>query len=122
MSKERFTFDKTNLIFNDNTKGEWLDDIEVCELLNQQQERISELEEQLKNCIRPKFKIGQEVWYVEDKFTINSGEVLEIQIWNLKKDNIIYVIEHSGNFHCESVVFETLEEAQAKLEELGENK
>ena len=36
----------------------------------------------------------------------------------IKTQNIIYVIEYSGNFHCESVVFETLEEAEAKLREL----
>ena len=47
MSKERFTFDTTNLIFNDNIKGDWLDDIEVCELLNQQDQRIAELEEKV---------------------------------------------------------------------------
>lgn len=58
MSKERFTFDTTNLIFNDNTKGEFLDDIEVCELLNQQQQRIAELEEQIKNAIVPKLIEG----------------------------------------------------------------
>ena len=89
------------------------------DLVKKQQQRIAELEEQLKNAIVPKFKIGQEVFYVVDKYSpVLSGEVLEIQIWNLKKDNIIYVIEYSGNFHCESVVFETLEEAKAKLREL----
>lgn len=91
---------------------------DVADLLNEQAQRISELEEQLEECIRPKFKIGQEVFYIVDKYELKSGEVLEIQIWNLKKDNIIYVIEYSGNFHCESVVFKTLEEAEAKLKEL----
>ena len=88
-------------------------------ILNEKDQRIAELEEQLKNAIVPKFKIAQQVFYVVDKYSpVLSGEVLEIQIWDLKKDNIIYVIEYSGNVHCESVVFETLEEAQAKLEEL----
>ena len=84
----------------------------------QLKQRIAELEEQLKNAIVPKFKIGQEVWYVEDKFTMESGEILEIQIWDLKKDNIVYVIEYGGNVWCESAIFATKEEAQAKLKEL----
>ena len=29
---------------------------DICSLLNQQDQRIAELEEQLKNCIKPKFK------------------------------------------------------------------
>ena len=87
--------------------------------IQEKNQRIAELEEQLKNAIVPKFKIGQEVFYVVDKYSgILSGEILEIQIWDLKKDNIIYVIEYSGNVHCESVVFATKEEAQAKLQEL----
>ena len=112
------TFRNNNMTENLNNMYE-----AYLKLLNEKDQRIAELEEQLKNAIVPKFKIGQEVWYVEDKFTISSGEVLEIQLWDLKKDNIVYVIEYSGNVWCESVVFATKEEALAKLEELkGENK
>ena len=95
----------------------------ICGILNKQAQRIAELEEQLQECIRPKFKIGQEVFYVVDKYSpVLSGEVLEIQIWDLKKDNIVYVIEYGGNVWCESNVFATKAEALAKLEELGEKR
>ena len=94
--------------------------IEKCqELIAHQAVKIAELEKQLKNAIVPKFKIGQEVFYLVNKYSpVLSGEVLEIQIWDLKKDNIVYVIEYNGNVYCESVVFATKEEAQAKLKEL----
>ena len=90
----------------------------VLDIMNSQDQRIAELEEQLKNAIVPKFKIGQEVFYVVDKYEFKSGEILEIQIWDLKKDNIVYVIEYRGNVWCESAIFATKEEAQAKLKEL----
>lgn len=40
--------------------------------LNQQDQRISELEEQLKNAIVPKFKIYQDVWFI-DNFDIEHN-------------------------------------------------
>lgn len=43
---------------------------------NKQAERIAELEEQLKNCIRPKFEIGQEVFYVAPKRQIVKAIVI----------------------------------------------
>ena len=39
-------------------------------------QRISELEEQLKDCIRPKFKIGQEVYYIAPKRQIVQANVV----------------------------------------------
>ena len=115
MSKERYKqwgYES----FKDNKTGEIYDN--YIDLLNEQSQRIAELEEQLKDAIVPKFKIGQEVFYVVDKYEFKSGEILEIQIWDLKKDNIVYVIEYGGNVWCESAVFASKEEAQAKLEEL----
>lgn len=91
---------------------------EVKNELKSKDQRIEELEEQLKNAIVPKFKIGQEVFYIVDKYELKSGEILEIQIWDLKKDNIVYVIEYGGNVWCESNVFATKEEAETKLQEL----
>lgn len=82
-------------------------------------EKCKKYEEQLANAIVPKFKIGQEVFYIVDKYSpILSGEILEIQIWDLKKDNIVYVIEYCGNVWCESAVFATEEEARKRQEEL----
>ena len=63
MSK-RFYYDE----FLEEIYDEQIDDYpsnqSICGILNQQSERIAELEEQLQECIRPKFKIGQEVFYV----------------------------------------------------------
>ena len=81
-------------------------------------EKCKKYEDQLSNAIVPKFKIGQEVFYLVDKYEIGNGEVLQIQIWDLKKDNIVYEIEYNGNVYCESVVFATKEEAEAKLKEI----
>ena len=86
--------------------------------------RIAELEEQLKNAIVPKFKVGQEVWYVW-----NKSQVIPFKC---KIENIVYdssknykLKYYSEHYICmqEQHLFPTKEEAQAKLEELkGENK
>ena len=117
MSKERFTFDKTNLIFNDNIKGEWLDDIEVCELLNQQQERIAELEEQLKNAIVPKFNRQEHIYCVA------FGGIREF-IVVAYLDNNITLCEDTTTSRLEwcdnNFLVLTKKEAEAKLRELQE--
>ena len=82
------------------------------------------LEEQLKNAIVPKFKIGQEVWII-----INN-EVVEVKIkiitfyydckyvFGYKFDRLWDIIPR-----WEDEIFATKEEAQAKLKELqGETK
>lgn len=131
MSKERFTFDTTNLIFNDDIKGEWLDDIEVCELLNQQDRRIAELEEQLKNAIVPKFKIGQNIFFIDNEYQITQGVVNIIltgqdafEKWC--KYSIDLGQEYEDDIRCvdiyEEEIFTTKEEALAKLEELKGDK
>ena len=114
MSKERFTFDTTHLIFNDGIKGEMLDDIEVCELLNQQDQRIAELEEQLKNAIVINLKVGQEVYVIENK-NIFKDVLEEIEI---TEDGILFYVEEGIYGLEENEIFTTKEEAQAKLEEL----
>lgn len=106
---------------------------DVADLLNQQQERIAELEEQLKNVIVPKFKVGQEIW-----------EITPLMSWKIKRIGWhrfnggngdvgveIYRLGHDGtdDYNCcimpddNDRFFATKEEALAKLEELkGENK
>ena len=91
-------------------------------LLEQKDKRITELEEQLKNAIVPKFEIGQEVW------TEWKGDIVEREIKSLYWD-INQVVEYrlKGGMYLisrwEDEVFATKEEAQAKLKELqGENK
>lgn len=91
-----------------------------------QDQRIAELEEQLKNAIVPKFKVGQTVY----TFNKNSECVYElcIKIIRIERNEIsmfnslVYLAERleDGNFfgYFEVELFATKEEAQAKLGEM----
>ena len=135
---ERFECEHNWIIDNNKRKTneslivydeEWntLDDL--CELLNQQDQRITELEEQLKNAIVPKFKLYDTVYTINiDRADgIESGKITQINFDGIK---IIYQFTlyqtnycHTYNYKDEKDVFATKEEAQAKLEELRrENK
>lgn len=98
---------------------------EFAEGIYEDRQRIEELEEQLKNAIVPKFKIGQEVWCVKFmkiiKFKINK---IEIYRGEAEEENrILYGNWEDMTYQIEENCFATKEEAQAKLEELkGENK
>ena len=91
----------------------------ICGILNKQADRISELEEQLKNAIVPKFKVGQTIWYIYGKniksFTISKIEI-EIRINPLIAYSSPYIYQYEEN--C----FATKEEAQVKLEEVKTDK
>ena len=141
MGKERFEREHNWIIDNNKRKTKEslivydeecniLDDL--CELLNQQDQRIAELEEQLENAIVPKFKVGQEIWEITPlmswkikriewhKFNGGNGDVV-VEIYRLGHDG-------TDDYNCcimpvdNDRFFTTKEEAQAKLEELGENK
>ena len=129
MSK-RFYYDE----FLEEIYDEQIDDYpsnqSICGILNQQADRIAELEEQLKGCIRPKFKIGQTV-YTFNKNTECVYElcikIIRIEINEISKFNsLVYLAERleDGNFfgYFEVELFATKEEAIAKLKELGEKK
>lgn len=84
-----------------------------------------ELEEQLANSIRPKFKIGQEVWYYYiARNKVYDGIVEDIQ-WR-PINGMYYRIPNLQRDYFwirDDELFANKEEAQAKLEELkGENK
>lgn len=89
-----------------------------------QDQRIAELEEQLKNSIRPKFKIGQDCWGIVPKtFWNKESYTIHFKVKAYIPDNngIVLMLEDSiTNLHYsyEYQVFATKEEAQAKLEEL----
>ena len=95
-------------------------------------QRISELEEQLKNAIVPKFKIGQEVWSIfESQYFRNCKELCNLEITAIMKTNKDifyqgYVLEQGKNrsdyWFNEKKTFLTQEEAQAKLNELQGDK
>lgn len=75
-----------------------------------QAERIAELEEQLKGCIRPKFKIGQEVWVVLD-----DGVAKDV----VENNWFLCSLEKSRLGLYEDYLFATEEEARKRLEELN---
>ena len=98
--------------------------IEKCqELIAHQVVKISELEEQLKNSIVAKFKIGQKCYIRIDK-EIEYAKIEKIIITIGKYDeecSVYYSITDSYGYALrlpQEQLFTTKEEAQAKLEEL----
>lgn len=96
---------------------------DVADLLNQQDQRIAELEEKLENAIVPKFKIGQYVYTIRHNDYVYYTRIDEIKVVGINgKNEIFYYYDAPGSYaHCEEMednLFATLEEAQAKLEEL----
>ena len=100
-----------------------------------QNQRISELEEQLKNAIVPKFKFMEKVWHInKDYFYKKDWYVEELLIngfeYKIDKRKNALVMWYSTYFndyknykYQEKELFATKEEALAKLKELqGENK
>lgn len=96
----------------------------IKERLAEKDSRISELEEQLANSIRPKFKIGQEVWFVNETLEVmNKGKINAFEVYKFKGRpydfwyDIDYVdgnIEYSDEVSDE-FIFETEQEALEKL-------
>lgn len=80
-------------------------------------QRIAELEKQLKNAIVPKFKRGQDVWCVYPTNEHRQGFVFELEFVGYTKDKIICRITDNEEFEYDEV-FATKEQAQAKLKEL----
>ena len=103
MSK-RFYYDE----FLEEIYDEQIDDYpsnqSICEILNQQAQRIAELEEQLKNA-RTKFFVGYDSCF--------NPIVREMDL-----DIILPIYMHDKDFKF----YDTKEEAEAKLKELGEKK
>lgn len=105
MSKEKRYLQWGYDSFKDTKTGEISDN--HIHLLNQQDQRIAELEEQLKNAIVPKFKVGQEVWCVyeywwngkfadeSNKFAINNFIIDAINI-NKYGEHYIFHKEYEG--------------------------
>lgn len=101
-------------------------------------QQIADLEEQLKNAIVPKFKIGQEVWFIynfEDDDTNETLGILHKKVMaytysNYEGDYFEYAMSDDGTrdtiwygYIDSRYIFATKEEAQAKLKELqGETK
>ena len=98
-------------------------------------QRIEELEEQLKNRIRPKFRTYQPIFYITQFYTSTKGnpeyDIISDKYYVGENENeIILGWNYANDFNqrkyyyvCKDWVFATKEEAQAKLRELqGEKK
>lgn len=86
--------------------------------LEKAKHQIRSLEEQLKNAIVPKFKIGQEVWVVDSVF---NGGVIQANINSIciSKGEICYTSSAPLPYYLyEENIFATREEAEARLAEL----
>lgn len=102
--------------YRDNETGKVSDNF--VGLLNEQDQKIQELEHRLANCIEPKFKIGQEVWFIDPENDVSSGQVWKIEINCIKT---VYIVSWGIDYqdiYFEHELFATEEEAKAKLEEL----
>lgn len=102
--------------YRDNETGKISDNF--VGVLNEQDQKIKDLEHRLSNCIEPKFKIGQEVWFIDPEKDVSKGE-----IWNIEliSNQILYSVFWGDE--CEDVyyqyeLFATEEEAKARLEEV----
>ena len=91
---------------------------DICSLLNQQAERIAELEEQLKK--KPKYNIGDKVYLINQYYEVVEDFVETIDI---DTDCTEYYTEMYSICWYENQLFATKAEAEAKLKEIkGEKK
>ena len=98
----------------------------------QKDQRIAELEEQLKNCIRPKFRTYQSIFYITQFYTSTKGtpeyDIISDKYYVSENENeIILGWNYANDFNQRKYyyvrkdwVFATKEEAEAKLKELEE--
>jgi hypothetical protein len=116
MSNKRYEWWKGTSEIIDNKTKEFIT-LDCPDILNNQAERIAELEKQLKNAIVPKFKIGDKVYAIIDTFAYT--DVLPVEI---RDTHLLYEVwdgQDTTKQHY-TRIFATKEEAQAKLKELGE--
>lgn len=114
MSK-RFYYDEFLEEIYDEQIGDYPSNQSICGILNQQSERIAELEEQLKNAIVPKFNRQEHIYCVA------FGEIREF-IVVAYLDNNITLCEDTTTGRLEwcdnNFLVLTKEEAQSRLKEL----
>lgn len=85
-------------------------------------QRIAELEEQLKNAIVPRFKVGQEVYIVRDR-KIGKEQISNIGIWeksityDMNLDYKYRTLQCMAVYVDENDIFATEEEAQERLKD-----
>lgn len=118
MSK-RFYYDEFLEEIYDSSIDDYPNNLTIYGILNDQQQRIAELEEQLANSIRPKFPRQEHIC------GFAFGEIREyIVVAYLDNDITLCENIETGELEwCDNnFLVRTFEEAQAKLKELGEKK
>ena len=105
---------------------------EFAEGIYEDRQRIAELEEQLKNSIRPKFRTYQSIFYITQFYTSTKGnpeyDIISDKYYVAENENeIILGWNYANDFNQRKYyyvrkdwVFATKEEAEAKLRELKE--
>lgn len=78
--------------------------IKIIDTLNQQDQRIAELEEQLKNAIVPKFKARQEVFFKLWDGQEAIGDIIDVQYSTTS--GVMYEIQYSDGCESDSDWFE----------------
>lgn len=114
--EQRFYYDEFLEEIYDSSIDDYPNNLTIYGILNDQQQRIAELEEQLKNAIVPKFKVGQEVYVICDPNRIVSGwKIADYEYYKQQ-----YIIENKDGIDWihKDRIFATKEEAEAKLREL----
>ena len=103
---------------------------EFAEGIYEDRQRIAELEEQLKNSIRPKFRTYQSIFYITQFYTSTKGnpeyDIISDKYYVAENENeIILGWNYANDFNQRKYyyvrkdwVFATKAEAQAKLREL----
>ena len=104
----------------------WREDVK------EKDQRIAELEEQLKNAIVPKFRTYQSIFYITQFYTSTKGnpeyDIISDKYYVAENENeIILGWNYAKDFNQRKYyyvrkdwVFATLEEAEQKLAEIGE--
>ena len=103
---------------------------EFAEGIYEDRQRIAELEEQLKNSIRPKFRTYQSIFYITQFYTSTKGnpeyDIISDKYYVAENENeIILGWNYANDFNLRKYyyvrkdwVFANKEEAEAKLKEL----
>lgn len=85
--------------------------------IKQLKQQLAEKDELLKNAVVPKFKVGDEVWLIEENGLTDKKELMNCKI---QRHSIEYKVDgiFSRTWYYDDSLFATKEEAQKKLEEL----
>lgn len=65
---------------------------------------------------KTKYDLGQEVYYAQDKYSIEKGEIITIYFDGTFNNIPKYEIEYRGNVYAEDDVFLTESEAKKRFE------